>query len=137
MLLDKKSRSVFLNFQFFSTLLKRNHGNKFYVWYSGLNQSLFISYRSGYHIRLTCFFQIIAHNRKPSIYKEQLKAEKLATAKEKKATAAAAKKAMKENKAKILKAIQELGKSPEEILALLSSSNNSNEPQPQENQEEW
>ena len=83
------------------------------------------------------FFQIIAHNRKPSIYKEQLKAEKLATAKEKKATAAAAKKAMKENKAKILKAIQESGKSPEEILALLSSSNNSNEPQPQENQEEW
>ena len=63
-------------------------------------------------------------------YKEQLKAEKMAVAKEKKATAAAAKKAMKENKAKILKAIQESGKSPEEILALLSP-----QPESQENQE--
>lgn len=62
-------------------------------------------------------------------YKEQLKAEKMAVAKEKKATAAA-KKAMKENKAKILKAIQESGKSPEEILALLSP-----QPESQENQE--
>ena len=53
-------------------------------------------------------------------YKEQLKAEKAAAIKEKKAAAAAAKKAMRENKAKLLKAIEESGKSTEEILALLS-----------------
>lgn len=51
-------------------------------------------------------------------YKEQLKAEKAAIAREKKETAAAAKKALKENQAKILKAIQESGKSPEEILEM-------------------
>ncbi|NBH73067.1 hypothetical protein D3Z51_13760 [Clostridiaceae bacterium] len=54
-------------------------------------------------------------------YKEQVKAEKAAAIKEKKAAAAAAKKAMKENRSKILKAIDESGKSAEEILALLSS----------------
>ena len=53
-------------------------------------------------------------------YKEQLKAEKAAAIKEKKTAAAAAKKAMRENKAKLLKAIEESGKSTEEILALLS-----------------
>ena len=53
-------------------------------------------------------------------YKEQLKAEKVAAMKEKKAAAIAAKKAMRENKAKLLKAIEESGKSAEEILALLS-----------------
>lgn len=63
-------------------------------------------------------------------YVEQLKAEKAALAKEKKAAAIAAKKAMKENKAKILKAIQESGKSPEEILAFLNAS-----PENTENQE--
>lgn len=62
-------------------------------------------------------------------YKEQLKAEKVALAKEKKAATIAAKKAMKENKARILKAIQESGKSPEEILALLDSETESVENQ--------
>lgn len=52
-------------------------------------------------------------------YKEQLKAEKNALAREKKESAAAAKKALKENQAKILKAIEESGKSPEEILDML------------------
>ena len=52
-------------------------------------------------------------------YKEQIKAEKVAAAKEKKAAAIAAKKEMKENKAKILKAIEESGKSVEEILSML------------------
>ncbi len=52
-------------------------------------------------------------------YKEQLKAEKAAIAREKKETAAAAKKALKENQAKILRAIQDSGKSPEEILEML------------------
>lgn len=41
-------------------------------------------------------------------YKEQLKAEKVAASKEK-----------KENQAKLLKAIKESGKTPEEILELL------------------
>ncbi len=54
-------------------------------------------------------------------YKEQLKAEKAAAMKEKKAAAAAAKKAVRENKAKLLKAIEESGKSSEEILDFLSS----------------
>lgn len=54
-------------------------------------------------------------------YKEQLKAEKASAIREKKAAAVAAKKAMKENKAKLLKAIEESGKSAEEILALLSN----------------
>ena len=49
-------------------------------------------------------------------YKEQLKAEKAALAREKKESAAAAKKA---NQTKILKAIQESGKTPEEILEML------------------
>ncbi len=53
-------------------------------------------------------------------YAEQLKAEKAALAKEKKAAAVAAKKAMKESKTKILKAIEESGKSPEEILAFIN-----------------
>ena len=54
-------------------------------------------------------------------YKEQLKAEKVALAKEKKESAIAAKKALKENQAKILKAIQNSGKSPEEILDLINN----------------
>ena len=49
------------------------------------------------------------------------KEEEAAAIKEKKAAAAAAKKAMRENKAKLLKAIEESGKSAEEILALLSN----------------
>ena len=53
-------------------------------------------------------------------HKQQLKTEKTAAIKEKKAAAAAAKKAMRENKAKLLKAIEESGKSAEEIMALLS-----------------
>ena len=52
-------------------------------------------------------------------YKAQLKAEKAALAKEKRESAAAAKRAMKENKAKLLKAI-ESGKSAEEILQMLT-----------------
>lgn len=52
-------------------------------------------------------------------YKDQIKAEKAATSRQKKAAAIAAKKEIKENKAKILKAIQESGKSTEEILELL------------------
>lgn len=54
-------------------------------------------------------------------YREQLKAEKAALAKEKKESAIAAKKALKENQAKILKAIQNSGKSPEEILNLINN----------------
>lgn len=54
-------------------------------------------------------------------YKEQLKAEKETAAREKRAAAAAAKKALKENKVKILKAIEESGKTPEEILALIEN----------------
>lgn len=53
-------------------------------------------------------------------YKAQLKAEKIALAKEKKDAAIAAKRAMKENKAKLLKAIEESGKSPEEIIEMLN-----------------
>lgn len=53
-------------------------------------------------------------------YKEQLKAEKVTLAKEKKAAAAMAKKMAKENNVKILKAIQESGKSVDEILELLN-----------------
>lgn len=52
-------------------------------------------------------------------YKEQVKAEKATISREKKAAAIAAKKELKENKVRILKAIQESGKSPEEILRLL------------------
>lgn len=51
-------------------------------------------------------------------HKKQLKAEKAVAMKEKEAVAS--KKAMRENKAKLLKAIEESGKSTEEILALLS-----------------
>lgn len=53
-------------------------------------------------------------------YAEQVKAEKAAELKAKKEAAAAAKKAVKECKLKILKAIEESGKSPEEILELLT-----------------
>lgn len=52
-------------------------------------------------------------------YKDQIKAEKAAAAREKKAAAIAAKKEMKENKAKILKAIEASGKSVKEILSML------------------
>ena len=54
-------------------------------------------------------------------YKEQLKAEKAAAAREKKESAIAAKKALKENQAKIMKAIASSGKSPEEILEMLNN----------------
>ena len=57
-------------------------------------------------------------------YKEQIKAERAAAAREKKAAAVAAKKALKENRTKLLKAIEESGKSPEEILTLLQDSQN-------------
>ena len=53
-------------------------------------------------------------------YKDQVKSEKAAAIRDKKAAAIAAKKEMKENKARILKAIQDSGKTPEEILELLS-----------------
>lgn len=53
-------------------------------------------------------------------YKEQLKAEKEAAKKAKREAEAAAKKAQKENTAKLLKLIQESGKTPEEIMELLN-----------------
>lgn len=53
-------------------------------------------------------------------YKEQIKAEKAAAARDKKAAAIAAKKELKENKAKIIKAIQESGKTIDEIMELLN-----------------
>lgn len=53
-------------------------------------------------------------------YKEQLKAEKEAERKAKKEADMAAKKAQKENAAKLLKLIQESGKTPEEIMELLN-----------------
>lgn len=52
-------------------------------------------------------------------YKEQIKAEKAAEAKTRKEEAAAKKKAEKEAQDKLMKAIKALGKTPEEILALL------------------
>lgn len=52
-------------------------------------------------------------------YKEQLIAEKEAEKKAKKASIAAKKKTDKENQAKIMKALKESGKTPEEILAFL------------------
>jgi len=71
-------------------------------------------------------------------YKAQLKAEKATLAKEKKNAAIAAKRAMKENKDKLLKAIEESGKSPEEILALLNSENsNADNTENQEYHEEY
>lgn len=54
-------------------------------------------------------------------YKEQLKAEKAAAKKAQKEAAEAAQKAMRENKAKLLKAIENSGKSPEEILDFLNN----------------
>lgn len=54
-------------------------------------------------------------------YKEQLKAEKVAEAKAKKEAAIAAKKAMREKKAELLKVIEESGKSPDEIIAMITS----------------
>lgn len=53
-------------------------------------------------------------------YKEQVKAEKVAEKKAKQEAEAAAKKAQKEAQAKILKAIQDSGKTPEEIMELLN-----------------
>lgn len=55
-------------------------------------------------------------------YKEQLKAEKTAAAKAKKEAALAAKRAVREQKAELLKAIEESGKTPEEIIELLKNS---------------
>ncbi len=52
-------------------------------------------------------------------YKEQLKAEKMAAAKARKEAAAAARKAMKEQKSELWKAIEESGKTPEEIMEML------------------
>lgn len=53
-------------------------------------------------------------------YKAQLKEEKAAALKAKKEAAIAAKKALQESKAKLLKAIEESDKTPEEILALIT-----------------
>ena len=52
-------------------------------------------------------------------YKEQLKAEKAAQAKARKEEKLAAKKALKERQSELLKAIQESGKSPDEIMQML------------------
>lgn len=53
-------------------------------------------------------------------YKDQIRAERAVAAREKKAAAIAAKKELKENKSKILKAIKESGRSVEEILEMLA-----------------
>lgn len=52
-------------------------------------------------------------------YKEQLKAEKVAEAKAKKEAAAAAKREFKEKQKELMAAIQESGKSPDEIIEML------------------
>lgn len=54
-------------------------------------------------------------------YKEQLKAEKAAEAKAKKEAALAAKKELQAKKNELLKVIEESGKSPDEIIAMLKS----------------
>lgn len=55
-------------------------------------------------------------------YKEQLKSEKAAAAKAKKEAALAAKRAVREKKAELLKAIEESGKTPDEIIEMLKNS---------------
>lgn len=52
-------------------------------------------------------------------YKEQVKAERAAAIKAKREAEAVAKKAQKELQTKLLKAIEESGKTPEEVLELL------------------
>lgn len=52
-------------------------------------------------------------------YKEQLKAEKAAEAKAKKEAEIAAKKAFKEKQKELMTAIQESGKTPDEIIEML------------------
>lgn len=52
-------------------------------------------------------------------YKEQVKAERAAAVKAKREAEAVAKKAQKELQTKLLKAIEESGKTPEEVLKLL------------------
>lgn len=52
-------------------------------------------------------------------YKEQIKSEKAAAKKAKQEAEAAAKKAQKELQEKLLKAIEESGKTPEEVMELL------------------
>lgn len=52
-------------------------------------------------------------------YKEQVKAEKAAEAKAKKEAEIAAKKALKEKQKELMAAIQESGKTPDEIIAML------------------
>lgn len=52
-------------------------------------------------------------------YKEQVKAERAAAVKAKREAEAVAKKAQKELQTKLLKAIEESGKTPEEVLELL------------------
>ena len=52
-------------------------------------------------------------------YKEQLKAEKAAEAKAKKEAAIAARKAFKEKQKELMTAIQESGKTPDEIIEML------------------
>lgn len=52
-------------------------------------------------------------------YKEQLKAEKAAEVKAKKEAAIAAKKALKEKQKELMIAIQESGKTPDEIIEML------------------
>ena len=53
-------------------------------------------------------------------YKEQIKTEKALAKKAQKEAALAAKKTLKENKTKLLKAIEVSGKTPEEILEFLN-----------------
>lgn len=60
------------------------------------------------------------------LYKEQLKEERAAEAKAKKRAAMEAKKEKKEKDAELLKAIEDSGKSHEQILELLKTENETN-----------
>lgn len=67
----------------------------------------------------------VARQKLKELYKEQLKEERTAAAKAKKRAAMAAKKEKKERDEELLKAIEDSGKSHEQILKLLKSENGS------------
>lgn len=64
----------------------------------------------------------VAKEELKTAYKEQVKTEKAAAVKAKKEAEAAAKREKEELKEKLLKAIEESGKTPDEVLQLLKSS---------------